>query len=246
MTSPVENPAMAAAKIAWVPVSSSASRRSWGKPLLPREADGTAEVPLQRRQIGDIDRRPIEADQPAPPVPCARRSRFGQRPGDPAEQFAQRGFAQAHPGLGDGRLARQSQGRPVPAQPAQTLDQFPQHGVIRGVGIERQSHHVIDDDARQQLTRAPILSPGVPQNRIHQIDRHNPRQNPQRHMLTKPMALNKTGTLLAHRRSLPHPSTSSTAPSTNHPLFQHVQTQHIMKNATERYCALAAQLTTKK
>ena len=40
VTSPTANPAMTAAKIAWVPVSSSASRRSWGKPLLPREAGG--------------------------------------------------------------------------------------------------------------------------------------------------------------------------------------------------------------
>ena len=167
-------------------------------------------MPLQYRKIGDIDRRPIEADQPAPPVPRARRSRFSQRPGDPPEEFAQWGFAQAHPGLGDGRLARQSQGRPVPVQPAQSLDQFPQHGVIRSMSIERQSHHVIDHDARQQLTRTPILSPGLPQNRIHQIDGHNPCQNPQRHMLTKPMALNKAGTLLAHGPSLHYPSASST------------------------------------
>jgi hypothetical protein len=57
------------------------------------------------------------------------------------------------------------------------------------MSIERQSHHVIDDDARQQLTRTPILSPGLPQNRIHQIDGHNPCQNPQRHMLTKSLSL---------------------------------------------------------
>ena len=185
------------------------------------------EVPLQRRQVGDVDRRAIEADQPEFPVPRARRSRLGQRPGDPAEQFAQRRFAQAHAGLGDGRLARQSHRRPVPAQPAQALDQFAQHRVIRGVGIERQSHHVIDDEARQQLTRAPVPTPGVAQNRIHQIDRHNPRQNTQRHMLTKTMAFDKTGTLLTHGRSLHHKSTSITVPSTNRPLCHHVPTTEL-------------------
>src|SRR3954471_13101435 len=38
-------------------------------------------------------------------------------------------------------------------------------------------------------------------------------------MLTQPMALNKTGTLLAHDPSLHHPSASSTAPSTPPPLL---------------------------
>jgi hypothetical protein len=161
---------------------------------------GTAKVPLQRRQVGDIDRRSIEADQPAVPVPCPRRSRFGQRPGDPAEQFAQRRFAQAHAGLGDGRLARQSHRRPIPAQPAQALNQFAQHRVIRGVDIERQSHHAIDDEARQQLARAPVRVTGIAQNRIHRIDRHDPRQNTQRYMLTKPMAVDRTATLLTHGR----------------------------------------------
>ena len=186
-------------------------------------------MPLQYRKIGDIDRRPIEADQPAPPVPRARRSRFSQRPGDPPEEFAQWGFAQAHPGLGDGRLARQSQGRPVPVQPTQPFHQFAQHGVVRGVSIERQSHHIIDDDARHQVARPPVLPAGLPQNLIHHIDRYSPRQNTQRHVFTELSAIDKTGTFPDHGRSLHHPSTSSTMLSTSRPLCQHIQIEHYEK-----------------
>ena len=158
---------MTAAKIAWVPVSSSASRRSWGKPLLPREAGGRPKCRSSTGRSGTsivvpsklTSRRPRYH---APGVPGSASGRASRRNSsrNGASPRRTRAWVMAD-------LHAKSQGRPVPVQPAQSLDQFPQHGVIRGVSIERQSHHVIDDDARQQLTRTPILSPGLPQNRIH-------------------------------------------------------------------------------
>ena len=178
---------------------------------------------LQRRQIGDIDRCPVEADQPAPLVPRARCSRIGQRPGETAEQLPQRGFAQTHPGLGDGRLADQVEGRALPPQPAQPFHQFAQHGVIRGVRVKRQSHHVINHDARQQVPRSPILPPGLLENLVHHGHWHGFGQNSKCHMLAELPTLNTIATLLAHGRSLHPPSTSSTALSTKHsPLPTHL------------------------
>jgi hypothetical protein len=157
-----------------------------------------AERALQIRQVRHVERRPVEADQAAPAVPGARRARLGQRPGEAPEQLTHRGFAQAHPGLGDRRLARQAQGGAVPVQPAQSLHQFPQHRVVGGVGIECQGHHVVDHDARQQLARPPCHPPGVPQHRIHHVGRDEPGQYPQRHMLTKPLALARAASCPAH------------------------------------------------
>ena len=59
------------------------------KAAAPARGRGTAEVLLQRRQIGDINGCPVEADQPATLVPRARCSRIGQRPGETAEQLTQ-------------------------------------------------------------------------------------------------------------------------------------------------------------
>jgi hypothetical protein len=185
-----------------------------GKAAAPTRGRRTAEVPLQHRQIGDIDRCPVEADQPATLVPRARCSRIGQRLGEAAEQLTQWGLAQTYPGLGDGRLADQVEGRALPPQPAQPFHQFAQHGVIRGVSVKRQSHHVVNHDARQPVSRSPIPPPGLLENLVHHGHWHGFGQDTKCHMLVELPTLNTTATLLAHGRSLHPPSTSSTTLST--------------------------------
>jgi hypothetical protein len=185
-------------------------------------------------QVGNVERRPIEADQTAPAVPCARRPRLGQRPSDPPEQLAHRGFAQAHPGLGDGRLARQAHRRRLPVQPAQSLDQLPQHRIVGGVGIERQGHHVIHHQTRQQLARPPVLPTGVPQNCIHHVGGDKPGQDTQRQVFIEPLALAKAGTFPAHERSpLVAPLPSHAVNSSGPPSFTALEPDD--ENATERY-----------
>jgi hypothetical protein len=122
--SPVATPARAAAKIAWVPVSSRASRRSWGKPLTPRGDDGR---PTSRSSAGRSGTSIV-----VPSKLTSRSSRY-HAPGapgsasDPAEQFAQRRFAQAHAGLGDGRLARQSHRRAAASAGPRPVRAAPRH-----------------------------------------------------------------------------------------------------------------------
>jgi hypothetical protein len=67
-----------------------------------------------------------------------------------------------------------------------------------------------------------------PAKLIHHIDGHSPRQNTQRHVFAEPRAINKSGTLPDHWRSLHHPSTFSTMLSTNRPLTSR-RDQHIMQ-----------------
>ena len=203
------------AKIACVPVSVSVSRRSWGKPLAPREAPGR---PKRASRSGVSGRSMV-----VPSRLIRRRPRYGagrvglgQRARHPGEQLLERGGPEPRPRLGDRRLVGHRHRRAAHAQPAHPLEQAAQDLAIGSLRIEGQGHDIVDHQPRRQLPLPPTLPASIGQHGIDQQRRNRARQHTQRHVIADPRATRQNRCGSCHRCCLRQPRAGGIQPP-SHP-----------------------------
>src|SRR6266536_1898881 len=178
--SPRCSPPMAASTIAWVPHSTSPSRRTCGNAPCPRPPPGRpnaawlAGVSATSRVVPSS----VISRNPRYHAPGGRRG--GKRPGDLDEQLPQRRRPKPLPGPGDRAFVGDLPGAPPAPGPGEPLDQQPHDLLVAHLGEQAHRQRVIDHHPGGQQPLALLGPATLGDHPIHQLGREGPGQHPDR------------------------------------------------------------------